>query len=131
MTQREPEQTIPLYEERIGVTKLEAVTDRLQVSTQVDERDVLVEDTVERGVLTVERVAVERAVTEAPEPRQEGETLVVSIVEERLIVEKRLFVIEELRITRTGTTEHVTIPATVRTMRAAVEHADPTSTTGN
>ena len=130
MTQRDGERTIPLYEEQLGVAKVAAVTDRLHVSTHVVERDVLVEETVERGALTVERVAMDRAVTQAPEPRQEGDMLIVSVVEERLVVEKRLFVIEELRITRASTTEPVVIPETVRTMRATVEHADPTSTTG-
>ena len=123
------ERTIPLYQERIGIEKTETVTDRLRVSTHVEERVVLVEDDVERGQLSVERVAVERAVPQAPEPRQEGDTLIVSVVEERLVVEKRLFVVEELRITRTGTTEHITQTETVRTTRARVEHADPSPAT--
>lgn len=121
------ERSIPLYDEQIDVAKIEAVTDRVRVSTHVDERDVLIEDTVERGSVSVERITVERAVAEAPEPRREGDTLIVSVVEERLVVEKRLFVIEELRITRTSTTEHVAIPHSVRTMRATVERADPAS----
>lgn len=124
VAQDDNERTIPLYQEQIGIEKTEAVTDRLRVSTHVEERVVLVEDDVERGQLSVERVAVERAVSQAPEPRQEGDTLIVSVVEERLVVEKRLFVVEELRITRTGTTEHITQTETVRTMRATVEHAD-------
>ena len=99
------------------------VTDRLRVSTRIEERPVLIEDVVERGNLSVARVAVERAVSEAPAPREEGSTLIVSIVEERLFVEKRLFVVEELHITRTTTTERVAIPETVRTMRATVERA--------
>jgi uncharacterized protein (TIGR02271 family) len=122
--------TIPLYEEQLEIDKLQTVTDRVKVSTHVDERTVLLEDTVERGDLTIERIAVDRAVAQAPEPRQEGDTLIVSLVEERLVVEKRLFVIEELRITRTSTTEHVAIPETVRTMRASVEHAKQSAATG-
>jgi uncharacterized protein (TIGR02271 family) len=125
VSQRDDERTIPLYQEHIDVEKAEAVTDRLRVTTHVEERPVLIEDDVERGRLTVERLAVERAVTQAPEPRQEGDTLIVSVVEERLVVEKRLFVVEELRITRTATTERVSVAETVRTMRATVEHADP------
>lgn len=114
-------QTIPLFEEQMRVDKAQVVTDRLRVSTTVDEHPVLIEELVERGDLQVERVAVDRAVAQAPEPRQEGDTLIVSIVEERLVVEKRLFVIEELRITRTSTTERVAIRDTIRTMRATIE----------
>lgn len=130
MAHGEDERTIPLYQEHIDVEKTEAVTDRLRVSTHVEERIVLVEQDVARGQLSVERVAMERAVSQAPEPRQEGDTLILSVVEERLVIEKRLFVIEELRITRTGTTEHVSLTETVRTMRATVQHADSSPATG-
>ena len=130
MTDSDSERTIPLWQERLDVTKVDAVTDQLRVSTHVDTREVLVEGDVERTNLTVDRIAVDREVTAAPEPRQDGDTLIVSVVEERLVIEKRLFVIEELRITRTSTTQHVAIPETVRTMRATVERADQSSTTG-
>ena len=129
MAKADNERTIPLYQEQIDIQKTEAVTDRLRVSTHVEERVVLVEEHVERGQLSVERVAIKRAVSQAPEPRQEGDTLIVSVVEERLVVEKRLFVVEEVRITRTSTSEHVAIPETVRTMRATVEHAEPSPAT--
>ncbi|WP_174292541.1 YsnF/AvaK domain-containing protein [Sphingomonas bacterium] len=131
MVHSDGERTIPLYEEQIDIAKVEAVTDRLHVTMHVDERAVLVEDTVERGELTIERIAVDRAVIHAPEPRQEGDTLIVSVVEERLVVEKRLFVIEELRVTRTSITEPVAIAETVRTMRATVEGADLSPAAGN
>ncbi len=131
MAHSDDERTIPLYEEQIDIAKVEAVTDRLHVTTQVAERAVLVEDTVERGNLMIERIAVDRPVTHAPEPRQDGDTLIVCAVEERLVVEKRLFVIEELRITRTSSTNRVAIPETVRTMRATVERADPSPAAGN
>ena len=131
MAHGDDERTISLHEEQVAVTKVEAITDYLRVSTHVDEREILVEDVVERGGLTIERIVVDRAVTQAPEPRQEGDTLIVAVVEERLVVEKRLFVVEELRITRTSTTEHVAIPATVRSMRATVEQASPLPVTGN
>ena len=130
MQDDDPERTIPLFEEQLHVGKADVVTDEVRVTTSVEERAVLIEEDVERGDLHVERIVVERAVAEAPEPRQDGDTLIVSIVEERIVVEKRLFVIEELRITRTTTTEHVTIPETVRTMRASVERLQSSSITG-
>ena len=90
----------------------------------------LIEDSVERSDLKVERVPVDRLVTEAPQPRQDGNTLIVSVVEERLVVEKRLFVVEEVRITRTSTTEHIAIPETVRVMHAAVERMNSSTLAG-
>ena len=116
MSHSDDDRTIPLSEEQIEVRKAAVVSDQVRVRTSVDERSVLVEDDLERG-----------GVQTAPEPRQEGDTLVVSVVEERLVMEKRLFVIEEVRITRTSTTEHVAISETVRTMRATIERTDQPS----
>ena len=131
MSQDNDDRTIPLYEEQVAVTKKAVISDRVRVSTSVEERSILVEEDLERGGLHVERVAVDRPVQSAPDPRQDGDTLIVSIVEERLVVEKRLFVVEEVRLTRTSTTEHVAIPETVRVTRATVKRADPTSPAGS
>ena len=84
----EPEHVISLVEEQLHVGRRHVVTDRFQVTTHVEERAVMIEDTVERGTLQVERVPLDVPVSEAPAPRQEGDTLIVSIVEERLVVEK-------------------------------------------
>lgn len=127
-TESEQERRLPLIAEEIQVGKADVVTDRVRVTTGVDERAVLVDTTVERGELRIERVPVERAVAAAPDPRQDGDTTIISVVEERLVVEKRLFVVEELRITRTRLTERVTIPDTVRTMHATVERIAPDQT---
>ena len=128
ITDDSDEKRIPLVEERVVVDKVAAVTDHLRVSTTVENRDVIVEDVVERGALDVERVAVDREVSAAPPLRQEGNLLVISIVEERLV--KRLFVIEEVRIRQTTTSEAVSLPSTVRTMRATIEHAEKLTTGG-
>ena len=47
----------------------------------------------------MERVAIDQWVDEAPPIRNEGETLVVPVVEEVLVVEKRLRLREEIRLT--------------------------------
>ena len=49
---------------------------------------------------TIERVKVERLVTEPVSQRQEGDTLILPVVEEVLVLEKRLMLREEIRITR-------------------------------
>ena len=49
---------------------------------------------------------------------------VVPILEEVLIVEKRLLLKEEVRITRHSTTDVVETPVTLRKQRAIVERLD-------
>ena len=49
---------------------------------------------------SIERVKVDRLVTEPVSQRQEGDTLILPVMEEVLVVEKRMMLREEIRITR-------------------------------
>jgi stress response protein YsnF len=122
---------VPIFEESVTVDKVAVKTDALRVRTSVDQREVLVEDVVDRAILRVERVSVDRAVDVAPPPREEGATTIISLIEERLVVEKRLFVVEEIHITREQTQERVAIPVSLRTTRATIEHPSGEPTTGS
>ena len=122
---------VPIFEEAVTIDKVDVQTDAVRVRTSVDQREVLVEDVVERGALRVERVSVDRAVDTAPPPREEGATTIISLVEERLVVEKRLFVVEEIHITREQTQERVAIPVTLRTTRATIERPMDEPATGS
>ncbi len=115
---------LQVVEEHLHVDTRLVETDRVRVRTLVDERDVTLEGTVQRGRLDVERIPLNKEVATAPASREEGDILVVSVVEERAEIVTRLFVVEELRIRRTSVTEAVALPATVRTMRAVVERPD-------
>ena len=116
---------VPLVEEQLSVAKREVETDRVRVRTVVDAEEVLVEETLSTGQVDVTRIATDREVAAAPAPYEDGDTLVISVVEERLVVEKRLFVVEELRVTRSSHDEAVSIPVALRRMRAVIERDDP------
>ncbi len=62
--------------------------------------------------------------------RQEGDLLIVPVVEEVLVVEKRLVLKEELHIRRRVETESVEVPVELRRQRAEVERvpADESAT---
>ena len=124
---------VPLVEEQLSIQRRQVETDRVRVRTVVDTENVLVEDLLQVGRLDVTRVAVDREVDEAPEPYRDGDTLVIPIVEERLVVEKRLFVVEELRVTSSSQDEAVNIPVSLRRTRAVVErdNADQLATGNN
>ena len=122
----EDPQRVALHEEVLHLQKVSVETDRVRVRTIVDERAAIVEGVVERGVIDVSRVPVEIEVTIAPPPREEGDTLVVSVVEERMVVVKKLFVIEEVHLRRTAAQAEVSIPTTLRSMRAEIVRDAPT-----
>jgi uncharacterized protein (TIGR02271 family) len=116
---REDVATIPVVVETARVDKRVVETGRAVIHKTVSERDEVVNALLARHDVTVERVPVDRVVTELPVPRQEGETWVVPVFEERLVIEKQLVLKEELRI-RTQT-RHEAVQQTVRLRQ---EHVD-------
>ena len=119
------EMRVPLVEEQLSIQRKQVETDRVRVRTVVETEDVLVEGLLQVGRLDVTRVAVDREVSEAPEPYRDGDVLVIPIVEERLVVEKRLFVVEELRVASSSQEEAIGAPVSLRRTRAIVERDDP------
>ena len=112
---------IPIIEEVPTLSTREVKTERVRVRTIIEEDTTDVVAQITKQDLLVERRAVEREVTEAPSPYEEGDMLIVPVFEERLVIEKRLFVTEELVVRRVVRTEEVHVPATLRSMRAVVE----------
>lgn len=73
---------------------------RIEKSVQV--RDVLVDEPLYRDEYTIERKPVNKAVSasEPPSIRHEGETMVVPVLEEVIVVQRRLMLKEELHVVR-------------------------------
>ena len=112
---------VPISEERAVLSTREVVTAKVRVTTRVETHQELIQEALRREDVAVERVAVGRDVDVAPAIRQEGDVFVYPIVEERLVVEKRLFLKEELRITYRVTTEEVAEVVDLRKVHADVE----------
>jgi stress response protein YsnF len=66
---------------------------------------------------------------EAPATRYEGDTLVVPVLEEVLVVERRVRIKEELRITRRQREEHCHDTVVVRSEHVSIERFDDTERT--
>lgn len=117
---------IPIVQEEAHVFKRAVTTDRVTVRTGAEEHRVVIRDELIRGQVNVARVPVERQVAEAPPVRTEGDVTIIPVVEERLVVEKRLFLVEELHLTREQALEPVEVPATLRRTRVDIERIEPT-----
>ncbi len=112
---------IPVIEEQAHVTKRVADTEHVRVSTTAVEDEVMVRDAVRQQQVEVTRIAIGREVAEAPLTRTEGDVTIVPVVEERLVVEKRLFLVEEVHLRLTTRIEQVEMPTTLRRTRVDVE----------
>ena len=89
---------IPVIEEQIVVDKYVIERGKVRVSKRISEHEEIVDEPLFHEEVRVERVPVNQIVESAPPVRNEGDTLVIPVVEERIFVEKRLVLVEELRI---------------------------------
>ena len=124
--ERLPEEVaaIPLVEERLSVAKRQVESGRVRVLVTVEEREETVTEELLRDDLQIERVPRNVRLAEVPNVRLEGNTTIVPVVEEVLVVEKALVLVEEIHISRRSVSEPTEIPVTVRAERARVER-DP------
>ncbi|MEZ0171107.1 YsnF/AvaK domain-containing protein [Microvirga sp. TS319] len=124
------QEVIPLAEETVSVGKRQVVTGRVRVRTVTDTVEELAHAGVQRETVEVTRVPVDRMVDTVPGIRTEGDVTIVPVVEEVLVVEKRLVLKEELHIRRQISTEEVEVPVSRRKQRAVVARADPDEQAG-
>jgi len=89
---------VPVLEETLNVRKQAVETGRVRVHKIVHEREAVIDEPLIREEVQIERVPINRRV-DAPIPvRQEGDKTILSLVEEVLVVEKRLMLTEEIHI---------------------------------
>ncbi|RZI45032.1 DUF2382 domain-containing protein [Herbaspirillum sp. HC18] len=114
-------------EEEAHVSRRVVDTGRgVRIHKTVSEREQAIDQPLMRDRLEVEHVDIGRVVAEAdvPQLRYEGDTLVVPVLEEVLVVRKQLLLKEEVRITRHR--EQVRVPESVklRSEQVRVERFD-------
>lgn len=85
---------------------------RIHRTTETVPSDVISD--VAHDEVFVERIEIGQLVDTAPQPRQEGDTWIIPVIEEVLVVEKRLKLREEIRITRRSVIEQVPISGEIR-----------------
>ena len=119
----EPGETIlPLFAEEVAVSKQVVETGRVQVARVTHEREQLVDELLADRTAEIERVPIGRHVDTMPGVREEGDTVVIPIVEELLVIERRLFLKEEVRVRRVSSTERHQESVVLRHHEAVVTH---------
>ena len=72
----------------------------MRVSKRTRARTVVVDEPLTRSRVDVKRIAVNRVVDTKPETRHDGDTIVVPVVEEIVVVTRRYRIVEELHVRR-------------------------------
>jgi len=92
---------IPEIEEQLQVGRQKVEIGRIRLRKRVEESSAVVDEPLLQENFRVDRVPVNRILADgnAPQPRYEGEVLILPVLEEVLVVEKRLVLREEIRVT--------------------------------
>jgi uncharacterized protein (TIGR02271 family) len=92
---------VPIHAEELSVAKTRVITGQVKVGTVTRKSEQLIEELLEHQHVEIERIAIGTQVDKAPPVREEGDTLIIPILEEIVVVERRLLLKEEVRVRRT------------------------------
>ncbi len=120
---------VPIVEEQAVILKRKKFAEGVRVRTVTHEHEDVVDEPVVTEEVTTERIAIDRWV-EGPVPiRQDGDTTIITTVEEVLVVEKRLRAIEEIHVTKRRLVTSTPQRITLRREEAVIERLDADGTT--
>ena len=121
------EGTLPVIEEMARVQVVEVDQGGWRISKKVSVTEQQVDEELKDFSVQIERrpMGIRLEGNEVPEARYEGNTLVISVVEEVLVTEKRLVLVEEVRITGVHGTHRAPQQVSLRKETVSVERLAP------
>jgi len=129
-TTQPAEAHLRLYAEEAALTRETVETGRLHVGKHTHTREQLIEADLAHETVEITTVPVGVIIDAMPAIRDDGETLVIPIVEEILVVERRLRLKQEVHVRRIRTTERHRETVTLRHEEAAVTRLPPKAPEG-
>lgn len=124
--------TIPVHQEEVHVDTRKVDTGRgVRVTKSVTEQPHRIDEILRHDEVSVTHVPVDRFVApgDAPSSRYEGDTLIIPILEEVLVVERRVRIKEEIHVTRRQREEHHSETVYLKSEEISVERFDEASDT--
>ncbi len=121
MAQQIDQTRIPLVEEHAHIEKRLVEKGIVRIKTAVDERTQWLTEELTSEEVDIERVAIDREVESPPPIREEAGVLIIPVVEQRLVIEKRWVLKEELHVRKGQRTDVIDVPVTLRASQVTVE----------
>ncbi len=118
---------VPILNEELKVSREKVVTGGVRVHKTVQERTETVDEPTFEEKIEVERVAVNQFVDAPPPVRYEGDVMIMPLLEEVLVVEKRLVLREEVRISKHSETVNKPQQIVLRREDVTVERIEPSA----
>jgi len=114
------EVVVPVIEEELATGTRRVTTGAVRVDKHVEKRVRRVSAPALHEDVEIRRVPVNRVVEVAPKSRRRGNTVIVPVIEEELVVTKRLVLKEEIHLIKRRTKERVVKEVEVGRERAQV-----------
>src|SRR5690349_25765 len=118
---------IPLHVEDISISRREIEKANVQIALVTGTREQLIDEELTHVRVEIERVPIGRTVEVAPPIRQQGDITIIPVVEEVVVVERRLVLKEEVRVRRVSTKEQHQETVVLRQQEAVVTREEPDS----
>jgi len=119
---------VPVYQEDLNVEKRLVETGRARITKHVQEHEEVVDEALLREDVQIEHVPINKIWEGAPPPpRYEADKLVIPLLEEVLVVEKRLMLKEELHISRVQKSYRAPQTVVLRSENVTVERVEANS----
>ena len=122
MKSKTQDPSLNILHERINIDKETVVSGKVVIHKDVHEENETITVPVSHEEVEIKKVAINKYVDTPPAVRYDGDTTIIPVIKEVLIVEKKLLLVEEVYVTKhvvTETSEH-TVP--IRKEEVSVEH---------
>ena len=122
---------IPIIAEEAFLDKRVVETGKVRISKRISEHEELIDEPLFREEVTVERVPVNKYVDQPPQVRHEGDVMIIPVVQEQLVMQKRLVLVEELRVRKQVVETHQPQSVTLRREEVDVRRITETENFGD
>ena len=123
--ERQTEDLLPV--EEVSVSRREIKRANVQIALNTRTREQLIDEELTHVRVEIERFSIDQTVEAVPPIRQEGDITIIPVVEEVVIVERRLVLKEEVRVRRVSTKEQHQETVVLRQQEAVVTREEPDS----
>jgi uncharacterized protein (TIGR02271 family) len=110
---------IPVIQEQATIAKRIVETGKVKISKRIREYEEMVDVPHFQEEVVIEHVPVNQFVDEPPKVRTEGNVTIIPVLEERYVVEKKLFLAEELHVSKNRKESHY--PQKIKVLKEEVE----------
>src|ERR1700732_2471856 len=117
---------IPLHVEEVSVSRRETEKGNVQIALITGAREQLIDEGLTHVRVEIERVPIGQTIEVVPPIGQEDDITIIPVVEEVVVVERRLVLKEEIRVRRVSTKEQHQETLVLRQQEALItrEEAD-------